>query len=195
MILPSFFIIIGSSLDTVGAVVYLKDMIKGRAQPNKATWLLWSFSASISFVSSVAEGLGIVSVLAFVAVINSLIVLIPSFFLEKGYWKLEPVDYFMGLFSLLAIILWVATNDPFLALVFSIIADAFAYVPTYRKSWSNPESESLTSFCFGALAGLVVLLSLPVYSLEVILFPAYILIGESGVVITLLVRSRSKDVK
>ena len=43
---------------------------------------------------------------------------------------------------MLALVLWTVTADPITAIVFSILADALASVPTIIKCWQHPETET-----------------------------------------------------
>jgi hypothetical protein len=61
------------------------------------------------------------------------LIFLASFVNKKAYWKLEKFDYICGISSALALLLWWLTKEPAIAIVFAIISDAFAAIPTLIK--------------------------------------------------------------
>jgi hypothetical protein len=69
-----------------------------------------------------------------------------SFYNPHAYWKIEKLDYICGIFSLLALLLWVITNEPLVAIIFAIISDILASIPTIIKAWKFPKSETTITY-------------------------------------------------
>ena len=78
--------------------------------------------------------------------LNPLLVLVASFASKKAYWKITVFDMLCGLFSLLALLAWMITENPASAILFAILADALAGVPTLVKAFSHPETETGVSY-------------------------------------------------
>lgn len=141
-------------LATYGVGVYIKDTFTGRARPNKVSWLMWSIAPLIATFAALSKGVTWAVLPVFMSGFGPLCILIASFFSKKSYWKLTAFDYLCGFFSALALVLWLITKEANLAIIFAIISDGFAAVPTLRKSWTHPESESPMPYLTGFFAAL-----------------------------------------
>jgi hypothetical protein len=74
------------------------------------------------------------------------LIFLASFTNKKAYRKLEKIDYICGIFSALALVLWRVTKEPAVATIFAILSDGFAAIPTLRKGWRYPETETVLGF-------------------------------------------------
>lgn len=137
-----YIVLLGAVAQLFGVALYIKDMIMGKAKPNRVTWLMWAVAPLIGAAAAFSNGVTWAAVPVFMAGFGPLLILVFSFFSPKSYWKLEIFDYACGFFSLLALILWAIMKDPVIAIVFAILSDGTAAVPTLVKSWHHPETES-----------------------------------------------------
>lgn len=168
------FIIFGAFLSFYGGLSYLIATIKGKAKPNRVSWFLWALAPLIAFFAELKEGVGLTSLMTFMAGFNPLLIVIASFVNKKAYWKLNKMDYFYGSISLFAIIIWQITGEGNLAILFSILADGLASIPTVIKSYREPETESSTIFLFGMINAGLTLLTIQNWNFAHFGFPVYI---------------------
>lgn len=161
------------------AAQYAYDTLKGRNRPNRVTWALWAVAPMIGFFAQLSQHVGLQSLLTFSIGFGPLLVLIASFVNRKAFWKLTTFDILCGSVSLLALVLWALTGRGFVALVLSIVADFFAAVPTIKKSYLEPESESGFPFLWGALAALTTLLTIKMWSVSNSAYGFYVLLTDS----------------
>ena len=84
-------------------------------------------------------------------------------------------DYVCGALSILGLILWLITQQGNVAILFAIFADALAALPTIKKSYEEPKSESYLVFLFGCINATLTLLTIQVWTFANYAFPAYIL--------------------
>ena len=154
-----FLVVVAAVASVLAALVYIRSMFTGRTKPNRVTWLMWSIAPLIAAAAEVSNGVGWAVLPVFMAGFSPLMIFTASFFAKKAYWKLSTFDYFCGVLSGLALVMWWLTKEPNVAIVFSIASDALAAVPTITKAWSNPETESSWPYVvgmFGAASSLVV---------------------------------------
>lgn len=168
------FIFIGLLLQTYGGWQYLVDTVKGKIQPNKISWFLWSLAPLIAFVAEVKQGVGLQSLTTFIVGFIPLVVFIASFVNKKAVWKLGSLDFICGVLSLLGLLLWVVTKVGNIAILFSILADALAAVPTIVKSYKTPESESVGVYSFGAISAAITILTIRQWNFATWGFPVYL---------------------
>jgi hypothetical protein len=170
------FIIVSTILYLYGSSTYLIDTIKGKVKPNKVSWSMWAIAPLIAFAAQVKQGVGIQSLMTFLAGFIPLLVFIASFLNKKSYWKIEKFDLACGLFSIVGLILWYITKIGNIAILFSIISDATASIPTITKSWKYPETENYKLFLFASINAAVNLLTLKTWDFAHYSFSLYIFI-------------------
>src|SRR5690348_5964176 len=126
-----------------GSMFYVRDTLKGKSKPNRMTFLIWAAGPFIGVAAGIAAGAAWWALLpVFVAGLGPFAIFLSSFKNPNAYWKLGVIDYICGALAILALVLWVLTTSPILAIVFSIAADALALGPTLLKSWQYPETET-----------------------------------------------------
>jgi len=190
--LPEYFAIIGAVIGSIGGYYYLYETIAGKAQPNRITWLLWGIFPMIIFVAQRAQGVEGLSWTSFVAGFAPLLIVAASFFNKRAYWKNEPRDYYLMAAAIFGIVLWAVTDIPNLALLFSLLADMLAAVPTLVKSYRFPRSESWIAYAISTLGFGISFLSVQTYDFQNTAFVAYVFI-LNGVLAVLASRNRTHE--
>src|SRR6266481_6564845 len=140
------FVILGAIIAAIGSLSYLIDTVKGKVKPNRVSFLLWSLAPLIAFVAELKQGVGLQSLMTFEVGFLPLTIFIASFFNKNAKWKLTRFDLTCGVLSLIALILWYITTSGNVSIVFSILADGLAALPTIVKSFNFPETESSWPF-------------------------------------------------
>jgi hypothetical protein len=170
------FVFLGAALNLIGSTSYVIDTLKGKTQPNRITWLLWALAPLIAFFAELGQGIGLRSLMTFMVGFGPLMVFTASLINRKAYWHISRLDYVCGALSLLALVLWALTKSSSVAIIFSILSDALAALPTVIKSYREPESENYSVFLFGAISASITLLTINRWSFANYGFPGYILL-------------------
>ena len=118
-----------------------------------------------------------------------MLIVAASFFNKKAYWKSEPRDYYLMTAAIIGLILWAITDKPNLALLFSLLADMLASIPTLIKAYRHPHSESRIAYAISTFGFGISFLSVQTYNFENTTFVAYVLI-LNGTLAVLASRSR-----
>jgi hypothetical protein len=139
--LHSNFIIVGTLIGAAGSVAYLIDTVKGKVRPNRVSFLLWSIIPLIAFFAQIQQGVGLESLMTLSAGFLPFTVFIASFTNKQAEWKMTRFDIICGILSLLGLALWMITSKGNVAIIFSIVADALAAVPTIVKAYKYPDTE------------------------------------------------------
>lgn len=169
------FVILGAVLNLVGTLGYVKDTLRGKTKPNRVSWLLWALAPLIAFAAMIDEGVGLQSLMTFMVGFGPLMVFVASFVNKKSVWQLSRLDYSCGALSLLGLVLWLLTKEANLAIIFAIMADGLAAVPTIVKSYKDPQTESSLVFGLGAISAAITLLTIDNWNFATYGFAAYIL--------------------
>jgi hypothetical protein len=171
-----YLVLVAAAASLVAAFVYIRSMFKGQTNPNRVTWFMWSVAPFIASAAALSNGVGWAVVPVFISGFCPFLVFTASFFNKKAYWKLSSFDYVCGVLSGLALVLWLVTNDPNLAIVFAIVSDALAAVPTLTKAWRSPETESAWPFIVGVFTPMTSFLVAATWDFAEVAFPAYLIV-------------------
>jgi len=163
-----------------GSAAYIKDTLKGKTKPNRVSWSMWALAPLISTGAALYSHADIwATSRIFLAGFLPLIVFVASFINPKSYWKLTTFDLFCGICSVLALLLWLGIGSPQLAILFAVLGDGFACIPTIKKAWQNPETETGFTFLASFAAALLVIPSIPKWNIENSAFQIYLLIANA----------------
>ena len=172
--LPDYFSIIGAVVASLGGLYYLYETITGKAKPNRVTWLLWGIFPMITFVAQRSQGVEGSSWLSFAAGFTPLLIVAASFLNKKAYWKTEPKDYLLMAAAIVGVILWLVTDEPNLAILFTICADLLAGIPTLIKSFKHPETESWIAYAISTVGFGIGLLAIQSFTFQDSAFIIYL---------------------
>lgn len=155
---------------------YIKQVLKGTVKPNRITWLMWSVAPLIATIAAITNGVGLSVFPVFMSGFTPLLVFIVSFFNKNSYWKLSRLDYYCGVMSLLALVVWYISKNPDYAIIFAIISDGLAAIPTVLKSWKYPHTESVLAFIGGLLLALSSFFAITTWNFSSLAFPVYLVV-------------------
>jgi hypothetical protein len=164
----------------MGAYAYIRDTLRGNTQPNRVTWFMWALAPLIGAAAawdSGADGLALVRV--FLAGLMPLLVFLASFVNAQSYWKLNKFDLACGAMSLAALLVWGAADSPRLAILLAVVGDGFAGIPTLRKAWQFPETETGQMYIASFLSSILVMPSIPEWNIENAAFTLYLAVTSS----------------
>ena len=156
-------VIVACILAFIGNVPYLLDVLKKKVQPHPYTWFVWTLVSGIVFFGQVVKGAGIGAVPTFVAEIFTLIIFLLS--LKYGFKNIQKVDTYFFMFALLGIIPWILTKDPTISVIVAVSIDIIAFVPTLRKTWKYPSTETRLLYGMNVLRHVLTLFSLQTYNI------------------------------
>ncbi len=173
------FVYLGAAIGAAGTLVYVRDTLRGTTQPNRVTWLLWAIAPLLAAAVEFRSGVGLRTLTTFMIGFMPLLVFAASFHNPAAVWKARRLDYACGALSLAGTAAWLATQNGVVAIVASIAADFLAGLPTLMKSWSNPESETASSYVGALISTGILLLTIDRWTTEVAAFPLFIVCSAS----------------
>ena len=171
-----YLVLVAAAASLLSAFVYINSMFKGQTKHNRVTWFMWSIAPFIATAAALSNGVGWAVIPVFMSGFCPFLVFTASFFTKKAYWKPSSFDYICGSLSGLALVLWFITNDANLAIIFAIVSDALAAVPTLTKAWHNPETESAWPFIIGVFSPLTSFLAATTWAFSELAFPTYLIV-------------------
>jgi hypothetical protein len=125
-------------------------------------------------IAQIREGVGLQWLLSIAIGVGDFAVFAASFYGAGSAWALDLFDYACAAASALGLVVWATTNDPTVALVSFLVADALACIPTLLKSWTDPTTESIAPYACTMAGAVVTLLTVTTWSSGAIAFPIWI---------------------
>jgi hypothetical protein len=171
-----YLVFVGAVVSFASALYYSWLTLKGRVQPNRVTWFLWFLAPMIAAVAAFSAGVTWAAVPVFMSGFDPLVVFVASVVTRHGSWKITRFDLICGGISVLALIFWVLSRNPVLAIIFSMAADFLAGVPTLSKAWTNPETEHVGPYIGGTFAAATAFFAVDAWNFVSLAFPVYLLL-------------------
>ncbi|MDP3881178.1 MAG: hypothetical protein Q8Q32_03310 [bacterium] len=165
---------------------YFYDIFKGKTKPHIFSWFIWAVITGIIFALQVSDGAGpgAWSTLG-VAILASAIFLL-SF--KNGHKDIRKVDVLFLITAVLTIPLWLLAKQPVLSIILLSAIDMLGFLPTVRKSWNLPHSETLFLYAITAIRHALAIVALNEYSIVTWLFPVTWTIANTAFSIMLITR-------
>ncbi len=172
--------VIAAVLAIIGNVPYLIDVIRKKIQPHPYTWLVWTIVSGVTFFGALAKGAGVGVIPTGCAEIFTFIIFF--FSLRYGSKYITKQDTLFLIVALLGLIPWVLTKDPTISVIIVVSIDLVAFIPTLRKTWRHPDSESPVLYSMNALRHILTLFSLQAYNVATVLHSISMIIVNSFMV-------------
>lgn len=184
------FAIVASVLVLVGGFLpYIRDIYRGKTKPHAYTWLIWTITQGTALVG-LWQGNGGVAVVAMaIGVSMSIFVIVLSF--RYGTRNITRADTVILIASLLAIGVWWQLHNPFLAVLMVSIIDIVGYIPSFRKTYEEPWTETPLTWGVFIITNLLIMLSLDEYNFMTLFYLVSITTANAILLSICLVRRRS----
>lgn len=175
-------------LITGSGIPYIRDILRLKTKPERATWFIWSILLLIAFFAQVAKG-GTWSLLA---TGPDCLVVIAIFILsiKYGVGGTTKLDIFALVGAGVGLVLWYLTNEPLLALLITILIDICAALPTIVKTYKDPGSETFIAYIGAGTGGLLGALAVGKLNFSLLLFPLWIFVLNYSIAITYILGKR-----
>lgn len=187
--LPQYFLFLLIPLKIAALYIATRGTIRGSIRPDRVSLALWSIPALLSFTIACINGASWSAIPLLFAGAGPLVILFLTFLSRHKPWSIQTIDYISAPFSIIAILLWVLTDHPMLAVAFAIVADSAAALPTIIKAWKAPYTESIMFYVLGGIGNAIGLVTLQVWSFETAAFGVYL--SVLGVIMMLAIAHRT----
>ena len=182
------FSIIGASFQLFAFSTYILSIFRGKTKPHLYTWLLWGTLGTIVTVVQVTNEGGWSILVSWLMALCSLSIATLS--LKYGETLLTKKDKYLLAAAVITIIMWQLSKNDLLAIILVCIIDAIAFYFTFKKSYSKPYDEKLSSYVLWTFQLISFALAVKNPNLTTLLYPIFLTIMEGVFVFYLLWRRR-----
>lgn len=189
MTLKDFVGVAAVILTFVGYIPYIKDTLKRKTHPHIYTWFLWSLVTAIAFALQISAGAGFGSSVTLAAAIVCFLIFLLG--LRVGDKDITRFDTVLLLFALIAIAVWVFAKQPVISVILVSSIDMLSFIPTIRKSWKKPHTETLSSYIINTIRFGLAIYALKRYTIVTYLYPLTWVLANGVFSIYIFVRRKS----
>ena len=170
------FSILAVILSIIGIIPYIKDIVKGNTQPHLYTWLIWSITEATATAGLWLGGAGIG---AWSLTIGTMLELCIAFLcLKYGTKNITRSDKVILFLLLISILIWWIMGNPFVSLIMVTAIDAIGFFPTFRKTFEEPWSETVSMWGIYIIANIFSILALESYNFMTMIYLTVITIAD-----------------
>lgn len=169
--------IIAALLAIVGNVPYLRDVVRGKVTPHPYTWLVWAIVSGTVFAGQYVGGAGWAIIAFGASEIFTIIIFL--FSLKYGFKHIPKRDTYFLAAALLGLVPWYMTSDPTWSVVIMVAIDCIAFVPTLRKAYAHPQTESPILYASNVARHILALGALSSYNIATTIHSVVMIIANS----------------
>jgi hypothetical protein len=188
--LHTLFGILALVISVVSFFPYLRSILQKKTRPSAASWWTWTILTCIATVSSWISGAPwqVLLLPAWLTLSQLVVAILSTRYGDNNWDKKNKLFVFA---SAASIILWVITNEPLIALGYTIVADVLASIPNFRHTAMHPEQENKTAWGLGWAASVLALLAIPVWNFASAGWATYFFINMSLIMFFLFQKKQS----
>jgi len=176
MSLKFIFAITSSLLSIFCLIPYIIDTLNGKTKPHSYSWLIWAILQIVGIVAMLSAGAGIGILSLCIGVFFCIFIFILS--LYYGTHNIKLFDKICLVGALFAIIIYFFIHDALLAIVVVVITDFIGFLPTIRKSYEEPKTETPITYILSSIAAIFALMALSVFNFTTSIYLISLVISD-----------------
>ncbi len=149
-------------LTFISYIPYYRDILRGKTHPHIYSWILWALLTILLVGLQITNGAGLAALVPAAAGLLCSGVVILS--IKRGTRDITQADKTAAVLALFAMGFWLIIDQPTVSVLLVIAADVLAFIPTLRKSWFKPYSETLSLYITNAVRFSLSLLAVKEYT-------------------------------
>lgn len=164
--------IIATIIGVAAFLPYLRDTFSLKTKPHAYTWLIWAITQGTAIFGIWYGGGGWGALNLTVGTLFVIAVFL--FSLKYGTKNITKSDTAILIAALSAIVVWWQLDKPLISVIMVSVIDVIGYVPSFRKSYQEPWSETLISWILFSVSNIFAILALKEYNLLTVTYFAAI---------------------
>ena len=181
--------ILGGILMVIGYIPYLKDILAGKTKPHLYTWIIWTITWGTALVALLYAGGKFGSIVMITGMILVLWVLGLCF--KHGTKNITRSDTVTLIFALLAVVAWWQLRDPTISVIMVTAIDGLGYIPTLRKTYQEPNSETMSFWFIMAAVTFISIVANAEYNFLTVFYLGVVTLANITVAMTIVLRRKA----
>jgi len=150
-------------------IPYIRDIFKKKTKPHSFSFFIWGFSNFIIYALQVKGGAGVGSWVTLAVTLILIFIFILS--LRYGEKDITKSDVIFFILAVISLILWLVVKQPVWSVILIVSVDILGFLPTIRKSWNKPHSETLSLYQLSTLRQGLAIFALEKFNILTLLNP------------------------
>ena len=167
---------------------YLRDIFRGKTKPHAYTWLVWTITQGTAVAGLIKGKGGWGALTLIIGIVFCLIIFLLS--LKYGTRNITKSDTVILVAALSAIVVWWQLENPLLAIFMVSVIDVLGYIPTFRKTFEEPWTETAISWAVFSLVNILIIFALSEYNLLTLTYLVTITFANFTLLAICLIRRR-----
>ena len=180
--------IISTVIAVICFIPYIKDILMKKTEPHTYSWLVWTILQTVGVMAQFKEGAGYGAWALSVGAFFCFIIFLLSF--KFGTKNISVFDLACLIASICAIAIYLSIENPIYAIISVALIDFVGFLPTFRKGYEEPFTETTSTFILSAIANALSILALQNYTVTTILYIASLFFTNSSFAIVILLRRK-----
>ena len=147
---------------------YIVTTIQGKTKPNIATWLTWTILSIVVTATMFAERSFNTLWVPLIGAFGQGIIALLALKQGKGNWS--NFDLICLFFVGLGLAFWWHYDEPMIALTMALTVDLVGVLPTFKKSYEEPESENMLTWVLYLISSIFLIFSVKTWNANDSLF-------------------------
>ena len=164
--------VIATAIGVVAFFPYLRDTFSLKTKPHAYTWLIWAITQGTAVFGIWYGGGGWGALNLTIGTLFVIVVFL--FSIKYGTKNITKSDTAILVAALSAIIIWWRLDQPLISVIMVSMIDVIGYIPSFRKSYQEPWSETLISWILFSASNIFAILALEEYNLLTVTYLATI---------------------
>jgi hypothetical protein len=163
---------------------YLRDIFRGTTKPHSYTWFIWALLQAVVARAMWTSGAGFAIASSVIGAVLCALIFLLS--LRQGTKHITGFDTICLVGALGAMAAYLFFHDALLSVIFATLTDFIGTLPTLRKSYLEPRTETASTHLLSSGAQAFALLALATFSVTTMLYVATTMVLDfiTGVVVT-----------
>jgi hypothetical protein len=177
------FAVLGGALGAAESVPYVRDTWRRTTVPHRGSWLIWGVIEVVAVESQRADGASWSLIPLVTQAVGTCLVF--ALAIRRGSGGLSPIELTLIALAGAGVLGWFLADEPVIATLCVIVADFVAAMMMLPKAWSDPHSETMSTFALASFAGLAAVGSVGGLSLALLLYPVYFALINAGLTLAI----------
>lgn len=188
MDLKIFFAIASSIVGIICFAPYIRDIFRNKTKPHSYTWFIWAMLQIIAAAAMWSGGAGMAIASSVIGALLCVFIFILS--LKHGTKNITRFDTVCLFGALIATAAYLLFHNPLLSIIFATLTDAIGFLPTFRKAYQEPYTETASTHLLSGVSGALAIAAIANFTLTTSLYLFAVTIMDTSCGLFVLVRRK-----
>lgn len=170
---------------------YIRDIVRNRTRPDRASWLIWALLSVVSLLSQTYEGADASLGFAAIQTGGTVIICLLTFWKSDGM-RFRTEDSQVLTATAVGIWLWAEMETAAYSLMVTIGMSCMGAAFTVKKAYLDPDSETMATWVAFFVSALLASLAVGRLDWVLLAYPLYVM-GMSGSIIAAILLGRLRN--